>query len=261
MKCVPDIIYQPQRGLSLDLYVPDTLTAEACVIYVHGGGFQSGSKVDPEVAHFAKRLTDEGFALASIECRLNAGLSDVTTVEEKSVVMSQERSDNLGFSLSDGLYGPAFYAAVEDLSAAIAFIKSDPHTLGVGSDKVGVLGVSSGGIAALSTVFKPRQMEDAVTSPDAVVAIAAALVQPWRMMAGAAPCLLINGEDDPVVGIEDARFGQSRAQAMGAAYTLLETGVKGHLSQVDVVLDQANRNGTPYFDLVLSHFDGLRRAG
>jgi predicted esterase len=261
MKCVPDIVYHPQHRLSLDFYVPDTLLADACVIYMHGGGFRKGSKADPEVIQFAERLTDSGYAVASINYRLRAKVDDVLTVAENSVLAAQERARKIGLSLSDTLYGPSFYAAVEDLSVAINFLKSEADALGLGTDKIGVLGLSAGGIAALSTVFIPRNMEDFMTSPDAVVTIASALVQPWRMRADGAPCLLINGRRDRTIGIDNARLALDRATAIGAPFQLVETGVKGHMTQVETVLDKSTPDGTPYFDLILSHFETLKAAG
>jgi hypothetical protein len=261
MKCVPDIVYHPQYRLSLDYYVPENLIADACIIYVHGGGFRNGSRTDPEVVHFAERLTGKGVAVASIDYRLRSQLGDVTSVAENSVLASQERARKVGLSLSDTLYGPSLYTAVEDLSTAINFIKSEASSLGLASDKIGALGVSAGGIAALSTVFVPRNMEDAVTSPDAVVTIASTLVQPWRMRADGAPCLLINGPRDRIIGIDNARLGLTRARAIEAPFELIETDMKGHMTQVDAVLDQSTKDGTPYFDLILSHFETLKAAG
>ncbi len=69
---------------------------------------------------------------------------------------------------------------------------------------------------------------------------------------------MINSPRDRIIGIENARLGLTRAEAIGAPFRLIETGVKGHNTQIDVVLDQADEKGTPYFERVLEVFEGLK---
>lgn len=259
MKCVADITYDMQRGLALDLFVPDNLQAHACVIYAHGGGFRRGERSDPDAVQFAKHLTDAGFAVASVSYRLNTPLEDFPENEQKMITAFQARSVKVGLKLKDGLMGAAFTAVVEDLSHAIEFLWVEGEDLGIMSRKVGVLGVSAGGLAALALAYPPTHLSRRVSRPDSVVAISAAFVQPWRLEKDGPPCLLINGPKDPVVGIENAQKGATRAQWVGAPVKLMQTNVQGHTAQVDAVLDGMDAKRTPYMTHVLASFERLRQ--
>ena len=257
MKCVPDIVYDSQNHLALDLYLPDELTADACVIYAHGGGFQKGARDGDEVAHFAKALTDEGFAMASISYRLNTPADTFSEKEQAYIEAYAGRSQKVGLSLSPKLYGAAFIAAMEDLSRAIEYLWVEGEGLGIAHRKVGVIGVSAGGIAALALSYPPTHWMERVSRPDAVVAISSAIVQPWRLEEEGPPCLMLHGPRDRVINISDAKIGAMRAEQIGAPVTLMNTGVPGHNSQVDAVLDGKTEHEEPYMQLVLDQFARL----
>ncbi len=257
MKCVSDIVYDSQNSLALDLYLPDDLTAEACVIYMHGGGFQKGSRDGDEVAHFAKALTDGGFAMASISYRLNTPADMFSTKEQDYIEAYVGRSQKLGLSLSPNLYGAAYIAAMEDLSRAIEYLWVEGEALGIAHRKVGVIGISAGGIAALSLAYPPTHWMERVSRPDAVVAVSAAIVQPWRLQEDGPTCLMVHGPRDRIIKLSDAEMGAQRAEQVGAPITLLNTGVPGHNTQIDVLLDGTSEHGEAYMQLVLDQFARL----
>lgn len=257
MKCVTDIVYDPANELALDLYLPDTLTASACVIYMHGGGFQKGSRQEVEAGYFAQPLTDAGFAVASISYRLNTKITAFSDKNKAYILAYTARSAKVGLAMSPKLYGPAFMGAMEDLSKAVGYLWVEGQGLGIASNRVGVIGVSAGGIAALALAYPPTHWMAHVAKPDAVVAISSAFVQPWRLQADGPPCLLYHGLNDRVISIEDNDVGMLRAEQTGAPVTLVNTGVKGHATQVDTVLDGTDRNGVPYMQSVIDHFARL----
>lgn len=260
MKCLPDIVYDADTHLALDLYLPDSLRAEACVIYAHGGGFQTGGRDHVEALHFAKHFTDAGFALASVSYRLSTPAEAFGARDQGYIEDYAARSAKIGLTLSSKLYGPAFIAAMEDLSKAVSFFWMEGQSIGVVTPKVGILGVSAGGIAALALAYPPAHWRHRVSRPDAVVAISAAFVQPWRLEEGGPPCLLINGVRDRIIHLQNARIGAMQAQQVGAPVTLHNTRVAGHLAQVDLVLDGQTRHGERYIQLVLDEFARLRDA-
>jgi len=116
MKCLPDIVYDADNHLALDLYLPDTLRAEACVIYAHGGGFLTGGRDHVEAAH-CYRL---GTPAAAFNARDQGYIED-----------DMARSARIGLTLSPKLYGPAFFAAMEDLSKAVSFLWMEGPSIGV----------------------------------------------------------------------------------------------------------------------------------
>lgn len=258
MKCVTDIVYDPRHKLELDLYLPDSLTADACIIYMHGGGFRRGHRAHVETGHFALKLTDAGFAMASISYRLRTGMGAFSAEDQEQIQSHAARSEKIGLNLTPNLYGPEFTAAMEDLSNAIEYLWVEGERLGIASRKLGVLGVSAGGIAGLALAFPPMSWVRRVSRPDAVVAVSSAIVHPWRLEPDGPPCLMFHGPADPVIDIGNAQLGAARAQQIGAPVTLVDTGVEGHVTQVDEILDGSDSGGTPYMQLIIDQFARLR---
>lgn len=257
MKCVPDILYEPSRDLALDLYLPDNLKASACIIYAHGGGFTRGARHHVEAPHIALPLVEAGFAVASISYRLQTKPAVFDPQDRERIEAYKQRSAKVGLTLSSRLYGHRFIAAMEDMSRAVEFLWVEGAGLGIRHPKVGVVGVSAGGIAGLGLAYPPTHWGHRVSKPEAVVSIGAALVQPWRLVEDGPPCLMIHGPNDRVIDISNPRLAAERAQQVGAPVTLLDTGVPGHNTQVDVVLDGKTADGVPYMQLVLDHFARL----
>jgi len=101
------------QDLKLDLYLPFFQTNCPLVIYLHGGGWSTGSYKEAG----SRWLIAHGFAVASVQYRL--------TPEHP------------------------FPAQIHDLKAAIRWLRANAITLGYNAGKIGLLGVSSGGHLAL----------------------------------------------------------------------------------------------------------------
>ncbi|HSR87581.1 MAG TPA: alpha/beta hydrolase [Pontiella sp.] len=103
-----------EHSLKLDLFLPDNAAKPPLLVYIHGGGWRSGSKDYCPM----KFVLDYGYALASIEYRL-----------------SQEA---------------IFPAQIHDCKAALRFLKANASAYGYDAGKVAVAGQSAGGqLAAL----------------------------------------------------------------------------------------------------------------
>lgn len=258
MKCVADIVYDPTHDLALDLYMPDDLRAEACIIYAHGGGFRRGARHHVEAAHFAKRLTAQNFAVASVSYRLATPIEAFDQDDQDLIKAYMIRSKKVGLSMSDNLYGSAFIAAMEDVSKAMEYLWVEGSGLGIRSRKVGILGVSAGGIAGLSLAYPPMHWADRVVRPEAVVSICGAMVQPWRLEPDGPPCLMLHGPRDRIIHLGNVQLAAARAEQVEAPVTLINTGVPGHSTQVDAALDGKDEAGRPYMDVILNHFAQLQ---
>jgi len=117
---IKDIVYDTVGGkdLLLDLYLPEeqTETPRPLVIWIHGGGWRTGSRRG--VAGKVGPLLARGFAVASIEYRLT---------EEAP-----------------------FPAQIRDCLAAVRFLRANAGEYGLDPDRFGAWGASSGGhLAAL----------------------------------------------------------------------------------------------------------------
>ena len=76
VKVNKDIVYETigSRKLLLDLYMAEKASKpQPLIIFIHGGGWKSGSKDRGAFLQLIKEITDSGFALASVEYRLSGG--------------------------------------------------------------------------------------------------------------------------------------------------------------------------------------------
>lgn len=111
-----DIVFATVNGkeLKLDLYLP-AATGAPLVVYVHGGAWRAGDKSGG--ARFATALTQEGFAVASVDFR-----------------QSTEAP---------------FPANVHDIKASIRYLRANAPKFSYDADRIGITGESSGAHLAL----------------------------------------------------------------------------------------------------------------
>jgi acetyl esterase/lipase len=112
---VKDLVYATvaDKALALDLHLPAGVGRPPLVVFVHGGAWTTGSK-----AQYPAFLVDRGFAVASLDFR----------------------------SSNDA----PFPANVYDIKAGIRFLRAKAGEYGYRSDRIAIVGASSGGhLAAL----------------------------------------------------------------------------------------------------------------
>jgi acetyl esterase/lipase len=121
----PSLVYAtvPVAGvpsdLLLDLVVPNGQGPWPVVVWVHGGGWQGGSRLP--IPGAATRLLTRGYAVASIDYRLS---------------------------------GAAIWPAqIHDCKAAVRYLRANAASFQLDPDRIGVMGSSAGGhlVAALAT--------------------------------------------------------------------------------------------------------------
>lgn len=247
MRILENITYveRPSEKLALDLYLPRA-SARAVVLFVHGGGFSKGSRKSAEAMLLARRLTREGYAIASISYRLNTPLEAFELAHRKSIRANRKRSVEAGLTTAKRLMGPAFEAAREDLCAAIGFVKDNAAGWGVASDKVMALGISAGGIAALSAAYGPNTL-DAYQRPDATIALGSAIIHPWLLSAEGPPALMIHSHRDRIIAPSNARLAQDAARQANAPLRVMFCARRGHAAPFEALLSDKDSVGTPYW--------------
>ncbi|MCE1179897.1 MAG: alpha/beta hydrolase [Micrococcales bacterium] len=122
----------------LDVHIPAPSgdAPPALVVYIHGGGWQVGSKADLDRETPARAdvmrdlLLKEGYAVASVNYR--------------------KRSD------------AQWPAQGEDVAAAIAYLRQQAKSLGVDGERIVTLGDSAGGHLALQTAYTTDGIRGAV---------------------------------------------------------------------------------------------------
>ncbi len=117
------------KSLALDLYLPDNPEGKLpLVIWIHGGAWQSGSKDRPP----AMQLVRRGYAVASVDYRLNGEA--------------------------------VFPAQIEDCKAAVRWLRANAAKYNLNPDRFGAWGSSAGGhlVALLGTSGGVKELEGTV---------------------------------------------------------------------------------------------------
>lgn len=121
-----DVEYGTHERHKLDVYTPKGDGPFPLVVWVHGGGWQNGSKGGGGPAI---KLLDHGYAVAAINYRLSSHA--------------------------------VFPAQIEDCKAAIRHLRENAKTYKVNPDRIGVWGSSAGGhlVALLGTSGDVKELE------------------------------------------------------------------------------------------------------
>lgn len=122
-KVISDIVYKSigDNEFKLDIYKPlNTTDKTPVILFIHGGSWSNGDRksIDKYMT-IMEQFSDAGYSIVSIDYRL----------------------------ASQG--NPAFPGNVEDCKDAIKWIRKNAEIYKFDSDKIGVLGLSSGGHLAL----------------------------------------------------------------------------------------------------------------
>ena len=131
------LVYSVKDGqeLHLDKYVDNTVEYEGkrpVMIYIHGGGFSMGSRINALQIKYNKHFTARGFVSISIDYRLGV---------KEGVQASQEVVMN------------AVKIACEDLFDATAFILAKADEWNIDKEKIIISGGSAGAITCLTAEY------------------------------------------------------------------------------------------------------------
>jgi acetyl esterase/lipase len=224
---VRDVVYAAPEGVEvrLDLRLPKTRGPWPLVVTVHGGGWREGDKAFFDLSPFLP-----GYAVASINYRLYPAFR--------------------------------FPAMIEDVKSALRFLRAHAAEYGIDPDRVAIVGQSAGGhLAALAALADETAGWDVgenlgeSSRVDAAVVLAGPSdlartfplewvsdlvlgvfgVEQWPAGspvtwadAGDPPLLVVHGEEDPIVPVEQARLLHEAVQAAGGDSTLVVVRNAGH---------------------------------
>jgi len=214
------------RPVLMDLHRPAAESPVPVVVWIHGGGFQSGDRryLPETVAPGAifDALTGAGLAVATIDYRHTAEAH--------------------------------FPAQVDDVNAAIAYLREYAEVLGLDAGRIGVWGESAGAALAAQTALtgspvsavvawypptdmRTRRPADADTSealllggpPTELPELAAEASPVTHVSAAAPPFLLIHGTGDTVVPPSHSERLHELLLKAGADSTYLPVPGAGHI--------------------------------
>ena len=209
--------------VKLDFYRPAGTSGPApAVIYIHGGGWVQGNRASGSGLLDAPALLDAGFAVFSIDYRLAPGHT--------------------------------FPAMIHDVKCAIRSIRAQAGHYGIDPDRIGVYGTSAGahlaalaGVAGADAGFEVGPHLDQPSSVQAVVALFGPMDLPALLRAdrnrarravfgdfdleraspisyvsaGDPPFLLIHGDADALVPLEQSTRMHGALKAAGVESTLI----------------------------------------
>lgn len=133
--------------LHMDIYSPknDTEKKRPAVVVMHGGAFVAGAKDDDyqQSVTYCDSLAARGYVTASVQYRLGV----TAAYENMSLTI-----DSLNFSRT-------VYRGIQDVRAAIRYLRKHADELGIDPDKIFTLGNSAGGILALENLYLDKESE------------------------------------------------------------------------------------------------------
>ena len=117
--------------LEMDIYEPnqDTITNRPVIIFIHPGAFFTGNNEADDMVSLANSSARRGYLAVSISYRLGLNV------------------------LSDYSGERAVYRGVQDLSAAVRFLRENYLQYGIDSDKIYVWGSSAGSFVGLHSIY------------------------------------------------------------------------------------------------------------
>lgn len=136
-------------NLKLDIYRPVQLSTplpatSPVIVLIHGGGFISGDKTD--MAPLAQEYASLGYVVASINYRMYADLPPSSSPGPADSFTPPPPGYDTFPNLLLG--GNAINAAVQDANKAISWLHDNAATYHIDPTKIGVGGVSAGGITS-----------------------------------------------------------------------------------------------------------------
>jgi acetyl esterase/lipase len=241
----PDLIYSTQPGhrpLRLDLYRPkSSASPRPLVIYVHGGGWQSGHTRHsgafanwPEVlASLARR----GYVVASVEYRLSGEAPFPAAIHDVKNSIQWLRSRAADFAIDPKqvfIWGGSAGGQLAALAAMSCGEQSLTPPASVGETTAATQSACVQGLVAWYGVFDfttnpgltgagaPSTVSKYLGCVPPKCATAAALASPiTHLDAKDPPALMIHGEIDRVVAVGQSRAFHAAAQGKGVAAELV----------------------------------------
>lgn len=211
--------------LLLDLYRPNQncSSPRPTVIYVHGGGFTSGSRKGAQVETMATELAQFGINLVSIQYRLEGNAPAI------SAEFAAFESDYQRLAVGQpAARVRAFVAAVEDAVRAMRWVQANANQYCMDSSRIGLWGSSAGAVTVLHVAYSLDPYAIAYPRPAVVVDYWGLLFRDTDLGAGEPPLFVLHGTADTVVPFAEATELTDRARQVGVPYSFYTIAGGGH---------------------------------
>lgn len=138
-----------EMPLFLDVYYPDNDASDRPVLmFIHGGGFQGGTKTKPEIVAMGNYFASRGWVFVAIDYRTTEDLGTIFTgiAPQQWIDYTLQNATSQG----DVKTSIAMYAAQRDAKAALRWIIANAETYNINTDYLAVGGASAGAITAIA---------------------------------------------------------------------------------------------------------------
>lgn len=190
--------------MKLDVYQPECPREDrACVVYLFGGGFVMGERNNEYSEKCCRMLAERGFVAVSIDYRLYL-----------------KHAPRVPLLKAHTLFDTAIRQAVEDCSAALAWLCGHARELNIDTARIVLTGSSAGAITVLQTDYcranalPPASSLPAGFRPAAVVPYAGGIYCSARGLKYAlppAPTCFFHGTKDRIVNYNSFRGSLQKA--------------------------------------------------
>jgi len=235
VEVIRNILYVPENHErhTLDLYLPKSDRPLPLVIWIHGGAWQTGSKENPPLLF----LTTKGFALASINYRLSQHAVYPAQIHDCKAAVRYLRANAKSYNLDADHIGVSGGSAGGHLAALLGTTGGDSKLEGTLGKHTGV----SSRVQAVFDLFGPTDLSkfgdlDANSSPGKLVggrlkekADVVRLADPIAFVTkDDPPFLIVHGEDDKLVPINQSEILHEALQKIGVPSTFVRVPNAGH---------------------------------
>ena len=209
--------FKDGKSLDMDVYFPafDNQSQRPLILYVHGGGFSGGSRNEPDIQVFCKKLARYGYVVSSISYRLTR----------------EGKESGFGCDCPAVDKRNTFTEAVEDLQDATFFMIQRRDKMGIDPEKIIISGSSAGAETALNTAYQPPycyNLDSGPVSYAGVISMAGAIPDTSRIFKeSAVPSMLFHGTCDNMVPYATAphrycKEGEPGYLILHGSYTIAE---------------------------------------
>jgi acetyl esterase/lipase len=224
----PDLVTGAPVDLKLDVFTPagDTAKNRPAVIWVHGGGFRTGTKAATTTV--ASEYAQRGYVTLSIDYRLDPG-NRCQDVQDGKITDPDE------LAAETARCERAIFAAQHDTQAVVRFVRANAAASGVDPGKIAVGGFSAGAVTALHVAYRSDDpgdvgdLDGVDSRVQAALAASGCNYDPDSIGAGDAPVFLLHAQFDQAVPFACAQSTAQRAHDAGlVAETMFFSGESTH---------------------------------
>ena len=189
-------VYSSKDGVDLELDFYPAENPEATLIFVHGGGFYSGTRKEENIMHFCDLLAQAGINAVNISYRLH--------LVGQSFHCDQPVENKIR----------AIEVAAEDILAASEYLLQNAEEFQIDPEKIVLMGSSAGAEAAL---YAKYDLESSAFS--ALISCAGASIDINKITkASAIPTLMFHGTCDALVPYNKGIHHYCPPNSVGALY-------------------------------------------